>query len=183
MTLRMVLAALLPLTLAACSGDSDEPLPERTAPNGSVFNTADVRFAEDLLVQRADEMLLVDATVGRELSPALTRAVDDLRAFRTQEITDLTFWLTDWEQEIPETARDHVNAGHGPGELPAALDGLEGAAFEQAWAELFLAEVDDVRAITAAEAEDGVNPEALQLAAEIDAGYDEEVGALEALAD
>lgn len=180
---RVVVAVLLPFALVACSGDSDEPLPERTAPNGAVFNSADVAFAEDLLVQRADEMLLVDATVGRDLSPELTRAVDDIRAFRSQEITDLTFWLTDWEQEIPETARDHVNAGHHGTELPEELEGLSGAAFEAAWVELFLAEVDDVRAIVAAETEDGANPDALQLAAEIEAGYDEEVGALEALAD
>lgn len=183
MTFRVVLTALLPFTLVACSSDSEEPLPQRTAPNGAVYNTADVAFAEDLLVQRADEMLLVDATVGRELSPGLARAVDDIRAFRSQEITDLTFWLTDWEQEIPETARDHVNAGHHGTELPDELEDLSGAAFETAWVELFLAELDDVGAIVAAETEQGANPDALGLAAEIEAGYDEETDGLEALLD
>ena len=37
---------------------------------------------------------------------------EQIRDAQAPEIETFTDWLTDWDEEVPETVRDHANAGH-----------------------------------------------------------------------
>ncbi len=147
----------LALVLTGCGGN--EPEPAETS--ATEHNAADVEFAGGLLQQHAETMTLVDLTVEQPVDGELADVVEDIRtshAMRTEELVDL---LTEWDEEIPETVRDHSNAGHdhdpsehtdlpeGP-EFPAALRD-ELAAQHEAALELVATETSEGRYAAAVE--------------------------------
>uniref|UniRef100_UPI0035618497 DUF305 domain-containing protein n=1 Tax=Nocardioides sp. TaxID=35761 RepID=UPI0035618497 len=114
-----LLAAVLAATssLAACSSDDTTTAKPttQTAANGEKFNDADVAFGTDMIPHHAQALLMVDMTIGRELSPEFRALTEGIRDAQGPEIEQMTTWLTEWDQPIPETARDHSNSHDGMG--------------------------------------------------------------------
>jgi uncharacterized protein (DUF305 family) len=179
--MRTVLVApvvLLLASAAACGGGDAKPAPVHTAANGTVFNNADAAFATELLKQRAEELSLVDVTVGRDVSPGLAAFADQARELRSTDVQTVTMWLTDWDRTVPETVRDHANAHEGTGGHHD-LEELTGAAFEEAWVDAFLEELEDTDAIAEREQKSGKYSEAVDLAESTEASSDDEADQLE----
>ncbi|RJS47505.1 DUF305 domain-containing protein [Nocardioides cavernaquae] len=179
--MRTVLVApvvLLLASAAACGGSDAKPSPVHTAANGTVFNNADAAFATDLLKQRAEELSLVDLTVGREVSPGFSAFADQAREVRSTDVQTVTLWLTDWDRTVPETVRDHANAHEGTGGHHD-LEKLTGSAFEEAWVKAFLEELEDTDAIAEREQTAGKFSEAIDLAESTEASVDDESDQLE----
>lgn len=105
-------AAVFLLGLSACGDNSSDgnPQVEQTAPNGDVYNNADVDFATAMIPHHAQAMVMVDLTLGRDLSPEVQTLTDDIRAAQGPEIERMVDWLTVWDKPIPETMRDHAHA-------------------------------------------------------------------------
>lgn len=179
-TMTTLLLALAP-TLTACGDDetTDEPLATETARNGDVYNAADVAFATALIPLDAEALALVDMTLDRDLSPQAQAVADDISLTSTAEIEEMTTWLTNWDQPIPETVRDHVNAGHGDdghgddgqggsdGHGSEALDELaaaDDAEFEAVFVDLIADNRAEAVEVAEAETEDGAFGPALDLA-------------------
>jgi uncharacterized protein (DUF305 family) len=126
------LAALvlgLSVTLSACSsGDSNSGGSETsTEVSTTQHNDADVAFATDMIQHHAQALTMVDMTMGRDLAPEVQALADDIRAAQAPEIETMTDWLTEWGEEVPETVRDHANAGHGSaGHGTEGMEGMEG---------------------------------------------------------
>ena len=178
------LALLSVLALAGCSEPEKEPAPVHTAADGTVFNDADAEFATELIEQRAEEMVLIDLTTGRELSGPLATFVETARDQRTTDVESATTWLTDWDLEVPTTVRDHA-ASHeqeGEGGEHHAFEDETGTAFEEAWVDAFLAELEDTDALAREEQADGKYAEAIALAEQVEASADDESDVLEDLA-
>ncbi|HSX67479.1 DUF305 domain-containing protein [Nocardioides sp.] len=171
MSVRRVASAVLTVAVAfglgACGEEEKAPLPRETAANGTVFNSADATFANDLLVQRAREFALIDLTLERPLDTELTAFVDGARAVRAAEIEQVTTWLTDWDKEVPATIRDHAAAhagGHHFEEIESATD----AEFAEVWVAAYREELEASGDIAAAEAAEGVFSGAKTLAADVE---------------
>lgn len=179
-TMTTLLLALAP-TVTACGDDetTDEPLATETARNGDVYNAADVAFATALIPLDAEALALVDMTLDRDLSPQAQAVADDISLTSTAEIEEMTTWLTNWDQPIPETVRDHVNAGHGDdghgddgqggsdGHGSEALDELaaaDDAEFEAVFVDLIADNRAEAVEVAEAETEDGAFGPALDLA-------------------
>jgi uncharacterized protein (DUF305 family) len=105
-------AGTLLFTLAACGGDGDtkDASAEQTAANGDVFSDTDVDFATAMIPHHAQALAMADLTRGRELSPPVQKLTEDIQAAQGPEIETMVDWLTGWDQPVPETMRDHVNA-------------------------------------------------------------------------
>ena len=99
-------------TLAGCGddGETEAAQAEQTASNGEVFNDADVDFATAMIPHHAQALVMVDLTLGRELSPEVQQLTEDIQAAQGPEIELMVDWLTQWDQPVPETMRDHTNA-------------------------------------------------------------------------
>lgn len=169
---------LLVPALAACGGEDAAPLAKETAPNGVVFNAADATFARELLLQRAEEFVLIDLTIDRDLSASVTELVDRARETRAAEVDLVTTWLTDWGKEVPTTVRDH-SSGHGETHHFPELEEASDADFESAWIEAFLDELEESDDIASEEQMDGLYADAVALADDVDAANDDESDALE----
>ena len=115
----------LALTLTAC-GNDDDPAGETSAQvSETEHNDADVAFATDMIQHHAQALSMVDLTVDRTLDPEVQQLADDIRAAQGPEIETMTDWLQDWDEEVPETMRDHANAGHDMEGMGEAMEGMD----------------------------------------------------------
>lgn len=188
--------------LASCSDDASEAAPEpsavQTAPNGDVFNGADVQFATDMIPHHAQAIAMVTMTDGRALDPDLARLATGIRENQAPEVETMVDWLTDWDQEIPETSLDHANAGHGMDGM-SHMDGMDGmpgmmsaeemtglaeasdAAFQDMWIEMMIAHHTGAIEMARAEQDSGEFAAAVALAESIESEQQAEIEELESL--
>jgi uncharacterized protein (DUF305 family) len=193
-------AVLAPaLLLAGCGSDEsgDNPSESHTASNGDVFNDADARFASEMLQHHAQALSMVDLTVGRmpDMDPEMAALAEDIRSAQAPEIATLTGWLTDWDQPIPETVRDHANAhgdGHAadvdmPGMLSAdqmdELEAAEGTEFRDRWLELMIEHHEGAVEMARDHVEEGEFEPAVELAASIEDSQSAEIEQMESMLD
>ncbi len=189
-------AAALGLALVGCADrgadQADSSTSEtQTAPNGDVFNAADVRFATEMIPHHAQAIQMVVLAEGRPLDPEVADLAAAIRDAQVPEVESMTTWLTDWGQEIPETSLDHGNAGHDmeTGEMPGmmsqdqmnSLAGASDAEFQKLWLEMMIEH--HLGAVTMAQAEqaDGVFEDAISLAGAIENAQLAEIAVMEGL--
>jgi uncharacterized protein (DUF305 family) len=115
----------LALTLTAC-GNDDEPAGDTSAQvSATEHNDADVAFATDMIQHHAQALSMVDLTVDRTLDPEVQQLADDIREAQGPEIETMSDWLQEWDEEVPETMRDHSNAGHDMEGMGDSMEGLD----------------------------------------------------------
>jgi uncharacterized protein (DUF305 family) len=193
--LAFMLAAGLGITLAACGGDpesTDAASATQTASNGDVFNDADVAFATDMIQHHAQALVMVDMTAGRKLDPEVQELTEQIRAAQSLEIETMTDWLTAWDKEVPETVRDHGNAGHGmsgsddsemPGMMPAEdMDALRHAGwaeFQDMWLAMMIEHHEGAIEMAKEEIEHGTFEDAVAMAENIVSSQQQEIEQME----
>lgn len=198
----IALTTALGLTLVGCGDDSDgSPSATQTASNGDVFNDADVSFASDMIPHHAQALSMVDLTEGRPLDPEVKQLTEDIRAAQGPEIETMTDWLTAWDQEIPETMRDHVNSGHDmDGEMSEQMEGMDSDMpgmmsgeqmdelqdasddeFQDMWLEMMVMHHQGAIDMAQAEQEDGKFADAIALAKTIESAQQDEIETMEGM--
>ena len=183
------------LLLAGC-GD-DEPADEPAGTSATAHNDADVAFAGEMIQHHAQALAMVDLTVGRELDPEIQAIAESIRAAQGPEIETMTDWLTEWDEPIPATVRDHLNAeGHGdhgddtgmdmPGMMSADEMAALGAASDAEFGDLFVTMMiehhEGAVEMAQAEQEDGRYEPAVTLAEQIESGQAAEIETMQMLA-
>ena len=192
------LGLLVATALGGCGSDDGDANPGATATalNGDVYNDADVTFAQQMIPHHAQALEMADMTRGRELSPEVARLAAAIMEAQTPEIETMTGWLTSWDEDVPETMRDHANA-HGDGmadmddDLPGmmsqdeldALDAAPDGAFEDMWLEMMIEHHHGAIDMAKTEQEGGEFKPAVELAADIEDGQTAEVDEMTQLLD
>ena len=115
-------------------------------------------------------------------------------------------WLTAWDQEVPETMRDHSNAGHdmggdmsdrmegmdpGHSDMPGMMSAEEmdelqdasDAEFQDLWLEMMVEHHEGAVEMARTEQEDGEFADAIALAQEIETAQQQEIETMEGLLD
>jgi uncharacterized protein (DUF305 family) len=110
-------------------------------------------------------------------------------------------WLTEWGEEVPETMRDHANAGHdmgdmsdtmddmGHGDMPGmmtaedmdALENASDAEFQDMWLEMMVEHHEGAVEMAQAEQEDGQYKDAVDLAGQIIDAQNKEIDTMNGL--
>jgi uncharacterized protein (DUF305 family) len=197
----LVLAA--GLLMSACGDDQDGGSDE----SGSAdHNDADVAFAGDMIQHHAQALAMVDLTVERQLDPEVQALAEAIRAAQGPEIETMSDWLTEWDEPVPATVRDHVNAEGGehgehgddgmadddtgmdmPGmmsdgqmeELEAASD----AEFQDLFLEMMVEHHEGAVEMARTEQDDGRYPPAVALAEQIETAQEAEIETMRSLLD
>ena len=113
LVLGLSLTLALSLPLAACGSDeTGDSTGASTEVSTTEHNDADVAFAADMIQHHAQALSMVDLTMGRDLDPEVQALADDIRAAQAPEIEAMSARSQEWGEDIPETVRDHANAGH-----------------------------------------------------------------------
>ncbi len=196
----LVLVLSSGLLLSAC-GEDPTPVAEPVVRSATEHNQSDVDFASDMIQHHAQALVMVDLAVGRDLEPEVLAVVETVREVQAPEIETMVGWLRDWDEEVPATMRDHVNAEHGDGpgdahaddvgaELPgmanaealAELAAADDEAFAESWLELMIAHHEGAVQLASAEEGAGQFEPAVDLAATIVAEQTEQLTTLRELA-
>lgn len=191
-----VAAVALLLPLAGCASGDDPAAgagDDSTPRAGDTHDLEDVEFATAMIPHHALALAMVDVAAGRRLSPEATAMAEAIGAARPLEIEQMSDWLQEWGEPVPETVRDHANAGHGgrdeahdtpdlPGsEVLAALEEAADAQFEELWLTSMVEHHRDAVTMAETEIEEGSFPAAVALAREIVASQEAEAEQLERL--
>ena len=187
-----VLAAAA-LTLSACGDDTAEPA--SSIPESEPFNQADVDFATDMILHHSQALTMVDIAAPREdLSPQLAALLEEIRTAQTQEAEQMTDWLEEWGQPVPNNPRSHGGMEHGEegdAEMPgmmsedqmAELEDTSGDAFEQRWLQMMIEHHEGAIEMAETEASDGEFPDTVDLAEDIASAQAAEIDRMEKLLD
>lgn len=125
-TNRALAALTLALALAASACSTDDLKTSGDVTVSSIeHNDADVAFATGMIPHHAQALAMADLTRGRQLDPEVDALVEDIEAAQAPEIETMVDWLTDWDEDIPATMRDHVNAGEGHGDSSDQMQGMD----------------------------------------------------------
>ena len=168
------LGLTLAFTAAACGNDTGGG--ERSAEVSTVeHNDADVAFASEMLQHHAQALTMVDLTKGRDLDPEVQQLADEIRAAQAPEIDTFTGWLTDWNEEVPDTgdATNSTDAGemNMPGMMSnddmSALENAPDADFQTMWLQMMIEHHTGAVDMAEAETAQGQYKPAIDLAATI----------------
>jgi uncharacterized protein (DUF305 family) len=187
----LLLGLITALALAGCSDDKDDGSDIAASEE---FNQADVDFATDMIPHHAQARSMVDLTEGRELSPEVGRLAEQIFTSQGPEIETMVDWLTEWDQPIPATGRDHENA-HGEGDtdlhtdMPgmmsdeemAELEAAPDEDFERMWLEMMIEHHEGAIEMAKTERSDGEYPPATELATTIETTQQDEIDLMERL--
>lgn len=189
----------LSLTLTACGSD-DSGSNSSSSVSNTEHNDADVTFASAMIQHHAQALTMVDLTMDRPLDSEVQQLADDIRAAQGPEIETMSDWLTDWDEKIPETMRDHGNAGHGMGDIGESMEGMDtdmpgmmsaddmtaledasDAEFQTMWLEMMVEHHEGAAEMAEAEEADGRYKPAVDLAKDIQKSQTAEIETMQGL--
>jgi len=189
----VALLAAATLALTACGGD-DTSQTASSIPDSEPFNRADVDFATQMIPHHAQALLMVDTASPRpDLSPPLVALVESIRTEQTGEIEQMTDWLQEWGQPIPDNPRDHAGMEDGAmddmAEMPGMasteemgeLEAAAGPEFEELWLEMMIEHHQGAIEMAGTEVDAGEDADAVSLAEDITLSQAEEIERMQQL--
>ena len=192
----LLIATTASIALAACSdddsGDGGHGASAPDIPASADFNGADVQFATNMIQHHAQALAMVDLVRQHDVSRPVARLAEAILAAQGPEIELMTDWLTDWDQPVPETVRDHANA-HGDGEVETdsdmpgmmseedmhQLETARDAEFEEMWLEMMIEHHEGAVAMAETQQGQGEFPDAVDLAEAIESAQQAEIDRME----
>jgi uncharacterized protein (DUF305 family) len=71
-------------------------------PDGAEFNATDVYFAQGMIPHHAQAIQMADMALEISTNPDVTALAEQIKAAQSPEIDQMTTWLTDWGQTVPD---------------------------------------------------------------------------------
>ena len=71
-------------------------------PDGAEFNATDVAFAQGMIPHHAQAIQMADIALEVSTNPDVTALAEQIKAAQSPEIDQMTTWLTDWDQTVPD---------------------------------------------------------------------------------
>jgi uncharacterized protein (DUF305 family) len=176
-------ALALSLALGGCAGDSP-PSPDSASPaaspdapdpaTGGDVNGADVEFAQMMIVHHRDALTMAEMATDRTTDAEVLALAARIVTAQQPEIDLMTTWLEEWGEDVP-TSSTMAPMEHGstmPGamseEQMTALEGAQGESFDRLFLSLMISHHSGAVTMARDEIDNGANPDAIDLAQEIE---------------
>ena len=196
------LTLVLGAGLTACGDDTSDAAGTAEV-SATEHNDADVTFASDMITHHAQALSMVDLTLDRPQDPEIQALAEDIREAQAPEIETMADWLTKWGEKVPETMRDHANAGHDMGDMSDSMDDMghddmpgmmtaddidelentSDAEFQDMWLEMMIEHHEGAVEMSETEQRDGRFKDAVDLAGEIIDAQEQEIATMKVLLD
>lgn len=84
-------------------------------PDGAEFNATDVAFAQGMIPHHGQAVQMAGMALDVSTNPEVTALAKQIKAAQSPEIEQMTTWLTDWDQTVPDpnAVMDHNMDGAG----------------------------------------------------------------------
>lgn len=170
------------LVLVGCSGSSgDAESSESTAE----FNDADVTFAQLMIPHHEQAVEMAELAASRAQDARVLDLADRVSAAQDPEIEQMSGWLQEWGQDLPEDmgGMDHGSdmGGMMSEDQMAALEAASGPGFDLMWLQMMTGHHAGAIAMAQTEIDDGQNADAIDLAGAIIAAQQAEIDEMDAL--
>jgi len=132
-----------------------------------------------MIPHHAQALHMVDMAEGRDLTPEAEQLMADIEAAQTPEIEQMSRWLEEWDQPVPDTSgmgpmggdmdMDHMGdmVGAMSEEALAELEGAEGTVFERMWLQMMIEHHEGAIEMAEVELDEGEHAGTLDLAESI----------------
>ena len=158
------------------------------------FNDADVMFAQMMYPHHAQAVEMADMANGRTDNPEVLSLASAIAAAQQPEMDQMTTWLTEWGQPMPDMDRGDMgdmgdmggmDHSSGSGMMTAqdmdALMAASGPEFDRQWLTMMIAHHTGAIEMANTEIADGSNPDALEMARTIVATQQQEIDTMQRL--
>lgn len=157
------------IVVAGCGTSADNA--EASSAPDAVHNEVDVKFAQDMIPHHEQAVQMAAMVPTHSDNPELRKLADQISAAQQPEIDQLTTWLTDWGQPLPESGGHGGHSMDGPGMMDeaqmGALENTHGDGFDQMWLTMMIEHHEGAIEMAKAEIAGGINPSAQQMAQQI----------------
>jgi uncharacterized protein (DUF305 family) len=177
-----LLTGALMLALVACAGQSGGTGSSMIAPSGTqVFNDADVTFLQQMITHHQQAIAMAKIAQSRAQDPNVKQLAAKIDAEQSPEIQTMTGWLRAWGKPVPTTTPRTMPSRPSmmPGPDISATTGTQGAEFDRKFLRMMTAHHQAAITMAKTEQASGANPEAKQLAKNIETSQTAEISQMQ----
>lgn len=174
------------------SGSDQSSADQDSEESDAQCNEADVEFASGMIPHHEQAVTMSELALDQG-GPEVAALADEIQAAQGPEIDLMTQWLRDWGQEVPMSMEDMEMEGHDMGDMGMegmmsaeemqALEEAEGQEFDTLWLEMMIEHHRGAISMAETEQAQGLNPEAIDLAASIAETQAAEISQMESMGD
>ncbi len=191
------------LVLGACSGDhsggghsdgASATVTTAAIPADAPFNATDVAFAQGMIPHHQQAIEMADMALAQTTDPDVLRLATAIKAAQQPEIDQLTTWLQEWGQPVPEAATGDDHDMGDMGDMDGmAMSGMmsdadmqrlgdaTGVDFDRMWLEMMVVHHEGAVAMADDEIADGRFAGAVAMAEAIRSSQQAEIAEMQAL--
>ena len=180
----------LALTVSACGDNGDSAGQE-----GVGHNDQDVAFATEMIPHHTQAVEMADLAADRAGSQEVKDLAEEISAAQGPEIEQMSAWLEEWGEDVPDTSMDGDMGGmdHGDsgamGEMPGMMssdemDDLEassGDTFDKMFLTMMIEHHEGAIEMAQTQQSEGEYPNAIEMAETIEETQTEEIQVMEQL--
>lgn len=163
-------------------GDDSSETTEAAAPDAD-FNDADVEFVQGMIPHHEQAVVMADLADDRAESPEVTDLAERIKDAQDPEIDQMTGWLEEWGQEVPEGTDHGGMDGMMSDDDMASLEDASGAEFDEMFLTMMIEHHEGAIAMAETELEDGQNADAKELAQTIVDAQQAEIDEMQGILD
>lgn len=188
----LVVAATL--TLGACGGhdmssmsgtEGSDSSPSSSSDGTADFNDADVTFATDMIAHHRQAVEMAELAETRAESPEVKDLATQIMDAQDPEIETMAGWLTSWGEPVPEDMSGMDMSSSMPGMMSqdemTSLENTTGAEFDQMFLAMMVEHHQGAIEMAKSEQSDGLFPDAIALAKQIETAQTDEITTMQAL--
>lgn len=188
----LVVAATL--TLGACAGhdmssmsgtEGSDSSPSSSSDGTADFNDADVTFATDMIAHHRQAVEMAELAETRAESPEVKDLATQIMDAQDPEIESMTGWLTTWGEPVPDEMGGMDMSSSMPGMMSqdemTSLENTSGAEFDQMFLAMMVEHHRGAIEMAKSEQSDGLFPDAIALAKQIETAQTDEITSMRAL--
>lgn len=91
-------------------------------PEGADFNAIDVSFAQGMIPHHGQAVQMADMALATSTNPEIKALAEQIKAAQSPEIEQMTTWLNDWGQTVPDpNAMMDDNMDHSGGMMMSGM--------------------------------------------------------------
>lgn len=157
-------------------------------PSDAAFNQADVDFAQGMIPHHAQAIEMADMAIAQAESAEVIDLAERIRAAQDPEIEQLTAWLEDWGQDVPdrEMSMDHDMGDMSMGGMMTQdqmdeMAAASGAEFDRMFLEMMIVHHEGAVSMAEDEVANGKYEQAIAMAQSIIDGQSAEIDEMDQL--
>ncbi|WP_411720175.1 DUF305 domain-containing protein [Mycetocola sp.] len=169
------------ITLSACStgGSSDTPAPASSASAEATFNDADVIFAQMMIPHHEQAVEMSDMLLAKDgIAEQVRSLATQIKDAQQPEIDQLNEWLDAWGADDSMGGMDHGMDGMMSEDDMKTLEDASGDDASKLFLEQMVVHHEGAVEMAETEINDGVNPDAIEMAETIVSTQSEEINVM-----